>query len=95
MATLLGQPSFAHLKAADATLAATPEAAVAFLHQLAEVRGDKLQAAPYEFFMVPLRQRKALLDAWQASSSAPLRHLRRSAVQIQVLVTLVPLEAVL
>ncbi|GBF99345.1 hypothetical protein Rsub_11757 [Raphidocelis subcapitata] len=36
MAALLGQPSYAHLKAADATLAATPEAAVAFLHQLAE-----------------------------------------------------------
>lgn len=37
MAALLGQPSYAHLKAADATLAATPEAAEAFLTQLAEV----------------------------------------------------------
>jgi hypothetical protein len=45
MAALLGQPSYAHLKAADATLAATPEAAVAFLHQLAEASppGDGFQ----------------------------------------------------
>lgn len=39
MAALLGQPSYAHLKAADATLAGTPEAATAFLRQLAEVCG--------------------------------------------------------
>ena len=38
MAALLGQPSYAHLKAADATLAATPEASMTFLKQLAEVR---------------------------------------------------------
>ena len=39
MAALLGQPSYAHLKAADATLAGTPEAATAFLQQLAQVPG--------------------------------------------------------
>lgn len=38
MAALLGQPSYAHLKAAGATLAATPDAAAAFLRQLATVR---------------------------------------------------------
>ena len=37
IAAILGRPSYAHLKAADATLAGTPEAAVAFLQQLAEV----------------------------------------------------------
>ncbi len=46
MAALLGQPSFAHLKASDATLAGTPEAATGFLQQLAEVsRLDDLPGA--------------------------------------------------
>ena len=39
-AALLGAPSYAHLKAGDGTLARAPEAAEAFLRQLAEVRGE-------------------------------------------------------
>ena len=38
MAALLGHRSYAHLKAADATLAGAPEAASAFLESLTEAR---------------------------------------------------------
>lgn len=60
MAALLGHPSYAHYKAADTTLAGTPEAAEGFLKQLA---ADIKPLADLEVRQLKRVKRKASGDA--------------------------------